>query len=144
MPIPSSEGAAPFMEEGIGSPLGGETESTSPVAASVSSEMTASHLDNAEASMDAALDISSLSDLEDITLGNAEENGNGVFEDLPSLDRLYEEHEHVSVPDIGPSDIGSKAKSKAVGDYIEVGNARIPFEPEVLAKAVKKVMKEDE
>ena len=30
------------------------------------------------------------------------------------------------------------------GDYIKVGNARIPYDPEVLAKAVKKVMKEDE
>ncbi len=147
VPVPSSEGAAPSLEEGIGSPLGGDTGPLPPVTADASSESqlggTGMSMEELQSLADVS-DGSSLNGLEDITLGNAEENGNGVVEDLPSLDKLYEEHEQVSVPDIGPSDVGSKAKSKAVGDYIEVGNARIPFEPEVLAKAVKKVMKQDE
>lgn len=140
--------------------FGEETESTGdgepppPVNAAISPEMAArlqSATDTSVESLqaladadDASYDASSLNGLEEITLGGAEENGSGDFEDLPSLDKLYEEHEQESVPDIGTSNIGSKSKSKNVGDYIEVGNARIPFEPEVLAKAVKKVMKEDE
>ena len=147
MPVPSSEGAAPSLEEGIGSPLGGDTGPLPPVTAAASSESQLGETGMSMEELQSLADVSdgsSLNGLEDITLGNAGENGNGVVEDLPSLDKLYEEHEQVSVPDIGPSDVGSKAKSKAVGDYIEVGNARIPFEPEVLAKAVKKVMKQDE
>ncbi len=89
-------------------------------------------------------DGSSLNYLEGITLEALEENGNEIGEELPSLDKLYEEHEQESVPDIDTSEIISGDTSPAVGDYIEVGNARIPYEPEVLAKAVKKVMKEDE
>lgn len=144
--------------------FGEETESTGdgepppPVNAAISPEM-AARLQSAtdtsaeslqvladadDASYDASYDATSLNGLEEITLGGAEANESGDFEDLPSLDKLYEEHEQESVPDIGTSNIGSKSKSKNVGDYIEVGNARIPFEPEVLAKAVKKVMKEDE
>ncbi len=147
VPVPSSEGAAPSLEEGIGSPLGGDTGPLPPVTAAASSESQLGETGMSMEELQSLADVSdgsSLNGLEDITLGNAGENGNGVVEDLPSLDKLYEEHEQVSVPDIGPSDVGSKAKSKAVGDYIEVGNARIPFEPEVLAKAVKKVMKQDE
>ena len=139
VPVPSSEGT--------GSPLEGETGPLSPVTEAASSESQLSEIGASMEELQSLADTpegSSLKGLEDITLGTAEENGNGVVEDLPSLDKLYEEHEQVSVPDIGPSDIGSRDKSKAVGDYIEVGNARIPFEPEVLAKAVKKVMKEDE
>jgi hypothetical protein len=89
-------------------------------------------------------DGSSLNELEGITLEPFEENGNEIGEELPSLDELYKEHEQESVPDIDTSEIISADTSLAVGDYIEVGNARIPYEPEVLAKAVKKVMKEDE
>jgi len=145
--LSSDHAAAPF-EGGGESPLGGDSEPLSPTTAF--SEMTASSEGDTGIPMDELQPFvetprtSSLNGLEDITLGGAEENGNGVVEDLPSLDKLYEEHEQVSVPDIGTSGVGSKGKSKAVGDYIEVGNARIPFEPEVLAKAVKKVMKEDE
>jgi hypothetical protein len=89
-------------------------------------------------------DGSSLNGLEGITLEPLEENGSEIGEELPSLDQLYEEHEQESVPDIDTSEIISGDTSPAVGDYIEVGNARIPYDPEVLAKAVKKVMKEDE
>jgi hypothetical protein len=148
--IPSPEEVAASLEQGNGSPLQGDTGSFSAVTGTAESEVTAQQQGESGAFMESvqpladAAEGSSLNGLEEITLGASEENGNGAVEDLPSLDKLYEEHEQVSVPDIGPSDIGSKDKSTAVGDYIEVGNARIPFEPEVLAKAVKKVMKEDE
>jgi len=144
----SSDHAAALSPEGSESPLKGDSEPLSPITASPG--MTASPLGETGAPMDdlqplvETPEASSLSGLEDITLGGAEENGNGIVEDLPSLDKLYDEHEQVSVPDITMPDTGPKSKSKAVGDYIEIGNARIPFEPEVLAKAVKKVMKEDE
>jgi hypothetical protein len=122
----------------------------SPLTASATPKMTSTLSGEMEAAMgepqsfaEAPADAS-LNGLEDITLDSGDEDGNGDVEELPSLDKLYEEHEQVSVPDIGTSDIASSNKSKAVGDFIEVGDARIPFEPEVLAKAVKKVMKEDE
>ena len=147
---PSTAESALAFGEGTESNPAGDVGAPPPVNAAISPEMAARLQGAAEASaesLQALADIdemSSLNGLEEITLSGVEENGSGDFEDLPSLDKLYEEHEQVSVPDIGTSDIGLKSKAKNVGDYIEVGNARIPFEPEVLAKAVKKVMKEDE
>lgn len=133
-PVPFEESEEFPAEEGAG-PL-------APVTAVDSSEFAAGDVDEAGALMAAGLEGASLNDLDEITLGMSEENGE--VEDLPSLDKLYEEHEQESVPDIGTPEIGLKDKTKVGGDYIEVGNARIPFEPEVLAKAVKKVMKQDE
>ena len=146
----ATEDEASPLSEGGETPMDIDAIPLSPLTASATPKMTKSLSEETEAAMEEALpqvDIpedASLSGLEDITLDSAEENGNGDFEDLPSLDKLYEEHEQVSVPDIGTSDIASSDKSKKVGNYIEVGDARIPFEPEILAKAVKKVMKEDE
>jgi hypothetical protein len=89
-------------------------------------------------------EASSVNDLEGITLEPTEKNGSELGDELPSLDRLYEEHEEEALPDIGPSVGVSRDSTPAPGEYIEVGDVRIPYEPEILAKAVKKVMKEDE
>jgi hypothetical protein len=145
----SSEAGADLDEGALASPLGGNGGITSPMTVSGTPEISAMQHAGSGSGEDLQPlseipEVPSLNGLDGITLGEGEENENGEVEDLPSLDKLYEEHEQVSVPDIGSSDIGSKGTSKTVGDYIEVGNARIPFEPEVLAKAVKKVMKEDE
>lgn len=88
--------------------------------------------------------VSSANGLEGISLEPLESAGSELGEELPSLDRLYEDHEDEAVPEIRSSVGESRSSAPAPGEYIEVGNARIPYEPEILAKAVKKVMKEDE
>ena len=138
----SVEGPPVPFEESEEFPAEEEAGPLSQVTAVDSSEFAAGDENEAEALMAAGPEGASLNDLDEITLGMSEENGE--VEDLPSLDKLYQEHEEESVPDIGMPGIGLKDKTKVGGDYIEVGNARIPFEPEVLAKAVKKVMKQDE
>ncbi|UCB46994.1 MAG: hypothetical protein JSV25_06135 [Spirochaetota bacterium] len=69
------------------------------------------------------------------------EEGTGE-EGLPSLDRLFEEEE--TVPDLEIAKEVKKEDKRIIGDYINVGNVRIPNEPEVIAKAIKKVMSTDE
>jgi hypothetical protein len=144
------EPAGASLERVIGTPSEGEISVPSEMASVVSSEKVTKPQGEAGASEEelqpvfGTPDGSSLNDLEGITLEPFEENGNEIGEELPSLDKLYEEHEQESVPDIDTPAIKSGDTSLAVGDYIEVGDARIPYEPEVLAKAVKKVMKEDE
>ena len=56
--------------------------------------------------------------------------GRGVEEDIP--------------PEIQTEDETLSEGRGVKSDYIEVGNVRIPNEPELLAKAIEKVMKEDE
>lgn len=62
--------------------------------------------------------------------------------EIPSLDHLFDEQEKEFVPDVevDREDMG-KPKQRG-GDYIEVGKIRIPNEPEILAKAIKRMMKE--
>ncbi len=88
--------------------------------------------------------VSSANGLEGINLEPPESTGSELGEELPSLDRLYEDHEEEAVSEIRSSVGVSRSSAPAPGKYIEVGNARIPYEPEILAKAVKKVMKQDE
>ncbi len=60
---------------------------------------------------------------------------------LPSLDELFVDEEKV------PSDYQTEPKptsSRKKGEKIELGDFRIPYEPETLAKAIKKVMSQDE
>jgi hypothetical protein len=63
-------------------------------------------------------------------------------EALPSLDRLFEDEE--IVPDSEIEQEVTKKDKRIIGDYINLGDVRIPNEPEVLAKAIKKVMSQDE
>jgi hypothetical protein len=61
---------------------------------------------------------------------------------LPSLDGLFEEEEG-PVVDL-ETEPQPKSDSRVHGDQITLGKYRIPYEPEILAKAIKKVMSEDE
>jgi hypothetical protein len=64
--------------------------------------------------------------------------------ELPSLDSLFDDSEQDAVPDV-ESTIKLKADSNpSTSGFIKVGDATIPNEPEMLAKAVKKVMNQDE
>jgi hypothetical protein len=64
--------------------------------------------------------------------------------ELPSLDRLFDEHDKEIVPESEPARRSSSGGPDVVGDYLKVGDAQFPNEPETLAKAVKRVMKQDE
>jgi hypothetical protein len=66
------------------------------------------------------------------------------YEELPSLDNLFEDSDRSKTSDIDRPEKFSESSQKNTGAYIEVGDARLPNEPEALAKAVKKVMKQDE
>ncbi len=72
----------------------------------------------------------------------SEEVEDASMGDLPSLDSLFEpasdEEQESEPPRFSVEDHHSEA-----GDYIHVGNARIPNEPKALAKAIKKVMNAD-
>jgi len=61
---------------------------------------------------------------------------------LPSLNGLFDEEEG-PVPDL-EKEPQPKSSSRVKGDEITLGKYRIPYEPEILAKAIKKVMSEDE
>jgi hypothetical protein len=61
---------------------------------------------------------------------------------LPSLDGLFED-EKETVPDF-ETEPQPKSGVMQKGDQITLGKFQIPFEPEILAKAIKKVMSEDE
>jgi hypothetical protein len=63
-------------------------------------------------------------------------------EALPSLDRLFEDEDRV--PDTEIEQEVTKKDKRIIGDYINLGDVRIPNEPEVMAKAIKKVMSQDE
>jgi hypothetical protein len=61
---------------------------------------------------------------------------------LPSLESLFLDEED-TVPDY-VSEPEPKPDSRRHDDHISVGSFRIPYEPETLAKAIKKVMSQDE
>lgn len=61
---------------------------------------------------------------------------------LPSLDGFFED-EKETVPDL-ETEPQQKSDAMQKGDRITLGKFQIPFEPEILAKAIKKVMSEDE
>lgn len=69
-------------------------------------------------------------------------SGAGAEEDLPSLDRLFDEQERDLVPEAEEAEQRRPESSK--GDYLYVRDARFPNDPETIAKAIKKVMKQDE
>lgn len=64
---------------------------------------------------------------------------NDSSDGLPSLDQLIDEDEE----SFGVEEVATKSAAPT-GDYIDVGDVKIPNEPEILAKAVKQVMKQDE
>ena len=74
----------------------------------------------------------------------SEASGAPSTEGLPSLESLFAREEEVSVPEDIERGVYEEKASNVSGGYIEIGKARIPYEPEVLAKAIKKVMKQDE
>lgn len=63
---------------------------------------------------------------------------------LPSLDALFNDEEDEVVPDFQIQEERAEENKPAGGDYISIGKVKIPNEPEIIAKAIKKVMKEDE
>jgi hypothetical protein len=65
-----------------------------------------------------------------------------VLGDLPALENLFEE-ELESGSEGRKESIQRKERRSGIGEYIQIGDAHIPYEPKALAKAVKKVMKED-
>jgi hypothetical protein len=65
------------------------------------------------------------------------------YEGIPSLDHLFDEEEREFIPDIEVEREKSSKPQPNVGEYIDVGKVRIPNQPEILAKAVKKMMKEN-
>jgi len=65
-------------------------------------------------------------------------------DELPSLDDLYEEEDVVPDMEIDKEEIVKSEEATLKEKYIDVGGKRIPNEPELIAKAIKKVMKENE
>jgi len=75
------------------------------------------------------------------TQETGEANAAREDDSLPSLDGLFMDEEKV------PFDYQTELEptpSRKKGEKIELGNFRIPYEPETLAKAIKKVMSQDE
>ena len=85
---------------------------------------------------------------EDLATGDeeeAEETEDVSLSDLPSLDSILEDEEETSQEGVTDEhEVAAEHLSSNYGDYIKIGDAQIPYEPKALAKAVKKVMKEDE
>jgi hypothetical protein len=71
-----------------------------------------------------------------------EDTGAGAEEGLPSLDRLFDEQERDLVPNVEEQE--QRRPESRKGDYLYVRDARFPNDPETIAKAIKKVMKQDE
>lgn len=76
-------------------------------------------------------------------IGNETPEGEKNEEELPPIEELLGEEEDIP-PEIQTEDETLSEGRGVKSDYIEVGNVRIPNEPELLAKAIEKVMKEDE
>lgn len=68
----------------------------------------------------------------------------GPLKDLPALDNLLEEDEEEIDADDKPGEESSTSSTDNFGGYIDIGNAKIPNEPETIAKAIRKVMKQNE
>lgn len=66
-----------------------------------------------------------------------------TLDELPSLDNLFEDEGQETVSEGGLPESEIKEGMSATEDYIHVRNARIPNEPKTIAKAIKKVMKQD-
>jgi len=74
------------------------------------------------------------------------ENAETIFNshELPSVDSLFERKEEEYSPQ-AEQNVNIKKSNKLLSkDYIQVGSARIPNEPEAIARAIKKVMKQNE
>lgn len=68
----------------------------------------------------------------------------GPLKDLPALDNLLEEDEEEIDADDKPGEKSSTDSTGDFGGYIDVANVKIPNEPETIAKAIRKVMKQNE
>ncbi len=64
--------------------------------------------------------------------------------DLPALDTLLGEDEEEIAVDDKPGGASSTTSTRNLEEYINVGIAQIPNEPETIAKAIRKVMKQNE
>jgi len=65
-------------------------------------------------------------------------------EELPPIEELLNEEEDTVPENEIEEKLISNSEKKIGGSYIKVGDVNIPNEPEIIAKAIKKVMKEDE
>ncbi len=84
---------------------------------------------------------------EDLAVGDeeeAEETEDVSLSDLPSLDNILEDEEETLQEGETDEHEAVEHLNSNYPDYIQIGDAQIPYEPKALAKAVKKVMKEDE
>lgn len=80
---------------------------------------------------------------EDIPL-NKEENELSPEDELPPIEELLNEEEDI-VPETEIEEEAISGQEKKINsDYIKIGDIKIPNEPEIIAKAIKKVMKENE
>jgi len=66
-----------------------------------------------------------------------------AFSELPAIDSLFEEEQEVDIDVEENTSKSPPQKASLAGDYIEVGNAQIPNEPETIAKAIRKVIKQE-
>ena len=68
---------------------------------------------------------------------------NEPFNDLPALDSLFEKDQEEILDDGEDRSKSPAAKSAMAGDHLTIGDVQIPNEPEILAKAIRKVIKQD-
>ena len=64
-------------------------------------------------------------------------------EELPPIEELLSEEEVVPETEV-EEEVMSKSDKKGNNDYIKIGDVKIPNEPEIIAKAIKKVMNNNE
>ena len=117
-------------------PISFENEETEPV---IEGEVKTVHPEGEETRVHAE-DAS----INGVTEQDVEDKEDASLSELPSLDNLFENEDEQTTTENDIRNEGSKGVRSEKGDYIQVGNAQIPNEPENLAKAIKKVMNEDE
>jgi len=62
---------------------------------------------------------------------------------LPSIDSMFEGEEGEYYPEVEPQIDVEKSSNRPKGSYIQVGSARFPNEPEAIARAIQKVMRQN-
>jgi hypothetical protein len=76
--------------------------------------------------------------------GAGTDEGDAIDETLPSLDSLFEsEEEETGSKEAGIQEARREERIRPQANYIKIGDARIPNEPGIMAKAIKRVLKQD-
>jgi len=94
----------------------------------------------------ADIDTNILDNKDELTLKESKNSIITEGDELPPLEDLYdEEGDIVTDVELEKDEINvSNEKAVSRDNYINVGNAKMPYEPEVMAKAIKRVMKKNE